>query len=126
MNKFKIIVTLGILFFINNNNANAANGCIYASSGNLYITPTTSYNSLPTYVYNGASDRVTSPNSVYCVQAISTNGCYIKQNTTYSLGNYVSYGPLPCSVDDYIWVLISAVMSCCYYFLYKRNIITLS
>src|SRR5699024_9318063 len=107
-------------------NANAANGCIYASSGNLYITPTTSNNGLPTYVYNGASDRVTSPNTVYCVQAISTNGCYIKQNTTYSLGNYVSYGPLPCSVDDFTWILISVVMSCGCYFLYKRNIITVS
>jgi hypothetical protein len=92
----------------------------------LYITATTAHNSLPTYVYNGASDRVTNPNSVYCVQAISTNGCYIKQSTTYSLGNYVSYGPLPCSLDNFTWVLISAIMGCSCYFLYKRNILTVS
>ncbi|MFD0941952.1 hypothetical protein [Pedobacter boryungensis] len=126
MSKFKIIIFFTILFFLNNNSANAANGCIYASSGNLYITPTTSYNGLPTYVYNGSSDRVTSPNTVYCVQAISTNGCYIKQSSTYSLGNYVSYGPLPCPLDKYTWILIGAVIGCGCYFLYRRNILTFS
>jgi hypothetical protein len=126
MSKFKFIAFLGILFFISNNNANAANGCIYASSGNLYITSTTSHNSLPTYVYNSSSDRVTSPNSVYCVQTISTNGCYIQQSSTYSLGNYVSYGSLPCPLDKFTWVLLSAIISCGCYFLYKRNSLTFS
>ncbi|RZK53630.1 MAG: hypothetical protein EOO87_12440 [Pedobacter sp.] len=76
------------------------------------------------------SDRVEGASSVYCLRPLGgSSSCYITNTTAgyesmSAYGTLVSYGPLPCPIDDYIPYMILGVSGFGFFYLRRNKSLT--
>ncbi len=128
--RFFIFCFLGLI----SASSSAQKGCL-SSTGNLYISLSGTHNGVNQYDWNGSGNdpnRISNAAGVYCLRSFSpAKNCYVRYNCgffgcTYALGEEVTYGPLPCPLDDYMPLLILAAGGFGFFFLKRNNLLGFS
>lgn len=107
----KRICLLLLSLFIGIGFGYAQTGCL-SSTNNLYRNYQNQRYGVPNYYFRTLNDRVEGASSIYCLRPLGgSNSCYITNTTAgyesmSSYGTLVSYGPLPCPIDDYAPLMI--------------------
>ena len=99
----------------------SATGCYY-TSGNIYIKPGGSGGAgVPNYTYSTTADRVSA--SSYCmVTAGGANSCFINGTSPTVYGVLVNYSAMPCSIDNEIYIFMTAIAGFSYFLLKKGQV----
>ncbi len=115
-----------VLILMTSFSAFATSGCLYTSSGYIYIVPGgTGGPGVPNFTYSGqASQRISA--SSYCVVTLgNTTSCYINYSSGSAYGTLVDYSAAPCAVpiDSKLYILMIGTIGLSSYFLRKRLIL---
>lgn len=133
----RFVILLSFFTFFLGLKVFGVDGCLNVGTGTLYtLNSGGTYMSSPTYSWNGNQNDPSlifnARNSKCIISYTPSKTCYIRygcnsggNNCTYYGGELVTYGSLPCPIDDYIPFALVAIGGFGFFYIRRRNLLAI-